>query len=146
MYESLPMNNPEKDPQIRIPEAELRFSFSRSGGAGGQNVNKVETKATIHWDFRNSKALDDAQKELVAQKLAGRINEVGEVVVYSQAERSQQANREKATQILNDLVSRAITVAPERKETRVPRREKAKRVEEKKRQSEKKESRRKIDY
>lgn len=140
------MKNQEQDPKIQIPEAELRFSFSRSGGAGGQNVNKVETKATIHWDFRASRALDDAQKELVAQKLANRINEAGEVVVYSQAERSQQANREKAAQILNDLVSGAITVSPERMETKVPRREKEKRVEEKKKKSEKKESRRKIDY
>ncbi len=146
MHESFPMKNKEQRFQVHIPESELQFSFSRSGGAGGQNVNKVETKATIHWNFRDSKSFDEAQKELIAQRLAGRINEAEEVVVYSQAERSQQANREKAEQILNDLVARAITVSPERKETRVPRREKEKRVEEKKKKSEKKELRRKMDY
>jgi len=131
---------------FRIPESELKFSFSRSGGAGGQNVNKVETKVAVYWNFEDSPALSEEQKSLIKESLKNRINEKGELIIYSQTERSQAQNKEKALEILNDLVNQALTIPEERKETKVPRREKEKRLGEKRRQAEKKESRRATDY
>jgi len=131
---------------FRIPESELKFSFSRSGGAGGQNVNKVETKVAVYWNFEDSPALSEKQKSLIKESLKNRINEKGELIIYSQTERSQAQNKEKALEILNDLVNQALTIPEERKETKVPRREKEKRLGEKRRQAEKKESRRATDY
>jgi len=146
--EAFKMNPPEKEakPNFEIPESELDFSFSRSGGPGGQNVNKLETKATVRWNFQQSPSLDEQQKQLVAEKLKNRINEKGEVIVYAQTERSQLQNKQRAVEILNDLVNSALTVAPERIPTRIPRRAKEKRLKEKTRQARKKALRKPVDY
>lgn len=143
------MNQPEKEdkPNFEIPESELDFSFSRSGGPGGQNVNKLETKATVRWNFQQSPSLDDKQKQLVAEKLKNRINEKGEVIVYAQTERSQLQNKQRTMEILNNLVNSAITVAPERIPTKIPRSAKEKRLREKAKHSRQKSLRQeKPDY
>ncbi len=144
--ESFPMRNPEKNPNFVIPESEMRFLASRSGGAGGQNVNKRESKVTALWNFRDSNEINDAQKTLLTEKLKNRINAEGELYVHCQEERGQQANRQRAIQIMNEIVNQALSVSPERKETKVPKSEKEKRIKEKKAVSEKKSLRRKIDY
>jgi len=108
-------------------------------------VNKVETKVLIHWDFKKSSALTGQQKELVAKKLSGKITKEGELTAYSQEERSQQANREKAIKTLNDILNRAITITPKRKKTAVPKKEKQRRLELKRKQSEKKQNRKKYN-
>lgn len=110
---------PETNPQdFSIPESELRFSFSRSSGAGGQNVNKVETKATVRWNFQDSSTLTREQKNRLAERLRNRLNEKSELVISSQSERSQGQNRETAVRILQELVNNALTVLPERKPTK----------------------------
>ncbi len=144
--ETFKMNKPEKNPGFEIPESELEFSFSRSGGKGGQNVNKLETKATVRWNFKQSAVLNDAQKHLIAEKLKNRINEKGELIVSAQEERSQLQNKERAIEILNQLAQSALTVAPERIPTKIPRSAQEKRLKEKARQAQKKEMRQGVDY
>ena len=131
---------------FRIPESELKVSFSRSSGAGGQNVNKVESKATIRWDFRQSLVLSEEQKQRLEEKLENRLNALCELQISSQKNRFQSRNRIAAVGIMNQLVNAALKTEPKRKPTKTPRRIKEKRLKEKQHQSKKKESRRVKDY
>ena len=117
---------------------ELRFTTSRSSGPGGQNINKLETKVTLKWNINKSHVFTDEQKELLLEKLAGRINKVGELVLSVQATRSQLQNREQVLIIIDELLSKALYVPKPRKKTKVPRAQVEKRLLEKRKQSEKK--------
>jgi len=107
--------------RLSIPEEELDFSFARSGGPGGQNVNKVSTKVVLRFDVARSPSLSEVQRERIRAKLANRIDGEGILMVTAQEHRSQPMNREAAMARLALLLAQALKVPRQRRKTRVPR-------------------------
>jgi ribosome-associated protein len=103
---------------VTIPGAELGVVASRSGGPGGQNVNKVSSRVTLRWNVRTSTALDAGRKRLVLERLASRLTVAGEIVIHADEHRSQHMNRESARARLADLIRETLTIAPRRIPTR----------------------------
>lgn len=120
---------------VAIPEGEISFTASRSGGPGGQNVNKVSTKVTLAFYVAGSSALSEEQKRKIMGRLATRINKEGILQVVSQRTRSQELNRADALIRFSELLRRALTPQRPRVPTRVPTVAKKKRIEEKKKRS-----------
>ncbi|OGH67065.1 MAG: hypothetical protein A3B90_00555 [Candidatus Magasanikbacteria bacterium RIFCSPHIGHO2_02_FULL_41_13] len=131
---------------IVIPESEIRLEFSRSGGKGGQNVNKVESRVQLFWDLWASRILDDVGKARVAAKLGSRMNERGEIMIVADSERSQLQNRIVGVKRLNEVVRRALVVPRLRRATKPTRSSKEKRLESKKKRSTIKKERTKSFY
>jgi len=130
----------------RIPEHEMRVSFSRSSGAGGQNVNKTSTKVVVHWPIGKSRVFTWEEKQRIFLKLTNRINFNGELVVSSEEERSQPQNRAKAVARLRALVVQALRVPKKRRPTKPTKISKIRRLETKKKHSQAKSSRRKSNF
>lgn len=104
---------------VTIPEHELEITTSRSGGAGGQHVNKTDTRITIRWNVRTTVALTDVQKERVLQKLASKLTGDGDLIVHNSASRSQQQNKKSALAQLAQEVRQALHVPKKRMATRI---------------------------
>lgn len=99
---------------------ELQFQTSRSGGKGGQNVNKVETKVEVRWHVPSSQLLITEQKERILLKLANLINKDGYLIIHCADTRSQLENKLLAIKRINETVHKALLVAKKRKTTKIP--------------------------
>ncbi len=118
-----------------IPWAEITLRASRSGGPGGQNVNKVATKIEARWDIASSAAIDDATRATLLARLASRIDSRGRLRITSQRFRTQGANRKAALERLAALVAGALAPVKPRRPTRPSRNSKERRLEGKKRRA-----------
>ena len=120
---------------LSIPESELSFTFSRSSGPGGQNVNKLNTRATLQFDVASSPSLSAAQRSRILEKLSTRISGGGVLRVVSQKHRTQKMNREAATERFAELLREALARKRPRRKTGVPTAVKKRRLEDKRRRS-----------
>ena len=121
--------------ELSVGEWELTFRASRSGGPGGQNVNKVSTRVTLRFDVARSPSLSDEQRARVVARLAGRVTKDGMLVLTSQEHRTQLANREAVLDRFVTLLREAVRPIAVRRRTRAPRAAKERLVESKRRRS-----------
>lgn len=120
---------------------ELTYKTSRSSGAGGQNVNKVETSVTVLWNVQESEFFREEEKKLVQEKLKNRINAEGILQVSSSEARTQIQNRKIAIEKILDLVNKSLIIPKRRVKTKPSKAQVEKRIQTKKKISEKKENR-----
>lgn len=118
-----------EDLKKRNLKNEFVYLSSRSGGPGGQNVNKVSTKVELRFSILLSSLFSETEKEIIFKKLKNKINKEGELLIISQSERTQLMNKKAVTEKFYDLVSKALTLPVKRRATRPTLSSKIKRLE-----------------
>lgn len=113
---------------LRIPRGELQYQASRSGGPGGQHVNTSSTRIELWWQPRTSTALTDAQRALLEERLAGRLDQDGWIRLVESGSRSQLRNRETVTERFLELIEKAVRPKKVRRKTRISPAQKAARL------------------
>jgi ribosome-associated protein len=132
-------------PRLTIPAGELAFAFSRSGGPGGQNVNKVASKVELRWNPRTSAALTDHDRAWLLGRLGHRLTHDGTLIVTSTLTRNQIDNRDDAVAKLALIVRAALDRPKPRRDTKPTRASKRRRVADKRHRAEIKRQRRPDD-
>ncbi len=132
-------------PQLTLPDDELRVSFCRSGGPGGQNVNKVETQVELRWNLFQSRAPYDRDRAWLKERLANQLTLDGDLIITSSLTRSQLKNREDAAAKLVAVLRAALLRPKRRRPTRPGRGAVERRLTEKKQRSERKRNRQSMD-
>lgn len=132
----------QPNPTSRSLISEIDFTTSRSGGPGGQNVNKVNSKVTLRFDVRHSLLLSDEQKSIMMKRLSARMTKEGVLLLSSQDERSQLQNKDRVLAKFDHLLEKAFAHRKPRKKTKPGLTARLTRLEEKKRHSQKKKWRR----
>ena len=128
--------------RVRIPDEEFSWTYVRSGGPGGQNVNKVASKAVLRWNVADSPSLPDDIKSRLQQQQRSRITNEGDLLLTSQRYRDQERNRDDCLEKLAEMLRAAMVVPKKRRKTKPSRGAHERRLAAKKRRSALKSSRR----
>ncbi len=128
----------------KIPDNELRFEFTRSGGPGGQHVNKTNTAAILRWHLDSTLGFSETQKLRLQEKL--NTTQEGDIIIRSEEFRDQEKNKKRCLEKLNELIDRTLFVPKKRKATKPTKAQKEKRLKGKRIRSEVKKFRAKKDW
>ncbi len=131
--------------RLTIPSGEIALSFSRSSGPGGQNVNKLETRVTLRFATRTSRALSDEDRAWLSERLAGRLTRDGELVVHASTFRERERNLVAARERLAQILRSALARPKQRRATRPTHASATRRLEHKRRRGRDKALRRRSD-
>jgi ribosome-associated protein len=132
----------EVNERVRIPAHEIELSYARSGGPGGQHVNKTSSKVLLRWSPATSEALSDADRARLLEKLAPRLTEDGELLITSERHREQSRNVDDAVAKLVDVLRAALRRQRKRRKTKPTQASKRRRLDAKKRRGDTKRTRR----
>ena len=128
-------------PGLVIPENELSATFTRSGGPGGQNVNKLNTRCSLRFSIRDSRVLKESERTWLLERLQSRLTLAGELIIHASTQREQRRNEREARQRLAEILSQALEKPKTRRKTRPTRGSKERRLSDKRRRSETKKGR-----